>query len=58
MIRIAVDAAGGDHGPEVVVPGAVEGARRFGVALLLTGPQAEIEQALARLDVTGVDVRI
>jgi glycerol-3-phosphate acyltransferase PlsX len=58
MIRIAVDAAGGDHGPEVVVPGAVDGARRFGVALLLTGPEAEIRHTLAKLDTTGIDIDI
>jgi phosphate acyltransferase len=55
-MRIAVDAAGGDHGPAVIVPGAVDGARRFGVDLLLTGAEAEIHHALAGQDVTGVDV--
>jgi glycerol-3-phosphate acyltransferase PlsX len=55
-MRIAVDAAGGDAGPTVVVPGAVEGARRAGVDLLLTGPAAELRQALAGLDTTGIDI--
>src|SRR5215218_3473575 len=55
-MRIAVDAAGGDHGPAVVVVGAVDGARRFGVNLLLTGAEAEIRRALAGQDVTGIDV--
>jgi glycerol-3-phosphate acyltransferase PlsX len=55
-MRIAVDAAGGDHGVETTVPGAVEGARRFGVDLLLTGPEAEIRHALAKLDIAGIDV--
>ncbi|MBA2288758.1 MAG: phosphate--acyl-ACP acyltransferase, partial [Chloroflexia bacterium] len=36
---IAVDAMGGDHGPEVVVSGAVSGARRFGASLLLHGDE-------------------
>src|SRR5215218_8327258 len=57
-MRIAVDAAGGDHGPAVVVVGAVDGARRFGVDLLLTGPEAEIRRALASQDVTGIDVMV
>src|SRR5919112_1256386 len=57
-MRIAVDAAGGDHGPAVVVVGAVDGARRFGVDLLLTGAEAEIRHALAGQDVTGIDVII
>ena len=55
-MRIAVDAAGGDHGPAVTVPGAVDGARRFDVGLLLAGPEAEIRQTLARLDVAGLDI--
>jgi glycerol-3-phosphate acyltransferase PlsX len=57
-MRIAVDAAGGDHGVGTVVPGAIEGAHRFGVDLLLTGPEAEIRQALAKLDCTGIDVAV
>jgi glycerol-3-phosphate acyltransferase PlsX len=55
-MRIAVDAAGGDHGPAVVLPGAVDGARRFGVGLLLAGPEGEIRHALAKLDVSGLDI--
>ena len=55
-MRIAVDAAGGDHGPAVVVVGAVDGARRFGVDLLLTGTEVEIRRALVGQDVTGIDV--
>src|SRR5829696_7729991 len=55
-MRIAVDAAGGDHGPAVGVVGAVAGARRFGVDLLLTGAEAEIRSALVGQDVTGIDV--
>src|SRR5687768_9726232 len=38
-MRIAVDAAGGDHGPAVVVVGAVAGAKRFAVDLLLAGAE-------------------
>lgn len=55
-MRIAVDAAGGDHGLEIVLPGALDGARRFGVDLLLAGPEAEIQRGLAKLDTTGIDI--
>lgn len=55
-MRIAIDAIGGDRGPEVAVAGAVAGARRFGVGLLLTGPEVVIRQALAGVDARGVDV--
>lgn len=36
-LPVAVDAMGGDHGPEVIVRGAVEAARSFGVPVLLVG---------------------
>ncbi len=57
-MRIAVDAAGGDHGPAVVLPGAIEGARRFDVGLLLTGPEDELRAALAKLDTSGIDILV
>ncbi len=55
-MRIAVDADGGDHGAAVVVAGAVAGARRHGVGLVLTGPEAEVRAALATVDASGVEV--
>ena len=57
-MRIAVDAIGGDHGPSVVVPGAVQGARSFGVGLDLVGPADEVRRVLAGVDATGVDVAV
>lgn len=51
--RVAVDAMGGDHGPEVVVEGAVLAARELGVAVSLVGPERVLEDALARLGATG-----
>lgn len=57
-MKIAVDAVGGDHGPGVVVPGAIAGARRAGVGLLLSGPAAPVQTALAGVDAAGVEVEI
>ncbi len=57
-MRIAVDAIGGDQGPEVVVPGAVAGARTFDVALSLVGPEAVIRHHLSSIDLSGVDVDV
>lgn len=45
-LPIAVDAMGGDHGPKVVVEGAVEAARRFGISSILVGDKAAIEALL------------
>ncbi len=57
-MRIAVDAIGGDQGPAVVVPGAVDGARMFNVALCLVGPEAVIRHHLSSVDTAGVDVHV
>ena len=48
-MRIAVDAMGGDHGPKVVVEGAVAAARDFGTTVVLVGDRAAIEREVARL---------
>jgi glycerol-3-phosphate acyltransferase PlsX len=46
MLRIAVDAMGGDQAPQVVVEGAVLAAQDFGAELVLVGDQRAIEREL------------
>lgn len=56
---IAVDAMGGDHGPSVVVPGAVAAlsdGSQFGLALY--GNKAAIEAELGRLPVEGLPITV
>ena len=48
MIRIAVDAMGGDHAPPVVVDGAVAASRHGDATLVLVGAAADLDRALAR----------
>jgi len=55
---IAIDAMGGDHGPSVIVPGALAGARRHGVSLLLIGRRQEVEAALAEHDSSGIELEV
>lgn len=50
LTPIAVDAMGGDHGPSVVVDGAVAAAKEFSVPSVLVGDKALIEPHLQRLD--------
>ncbi len=45
-LPIAVDAMGGDHGPKVVVEGAVMAARRDGISSIIVGNQEEVEPLL------------
>ena len=58
-MKIAVDAMGGDHGPAVVVEGAVAAAREFGSSVILVGDRQSIETELRRLDAQslGIEVR-
>ena len=55
---IAVDAMGGDLGPSVVVPGAIEAARQTGAKSLLVGNEATLDGELNRLSPSGVDLEI
>ena len=55
---IAVDAMGGDLGPSVVVPGAIEAARQTGSKILLVGNEATLDGELNRLSPSGVDLEI
>lgn len=55
---IAVDAMGGDFGPPVVVPGAIDAARAANFTVLLVGREELIAAELAKLDLSGVSVEI
>lgn len=56
--RIAVDAMGGDHGPAVIVKGAVAGARSLGCDLLLVGQPDAIREAMVATVASGVHVDV
>jgi phosphate acyltransferase len=58
MIKIAIDAMGGDNAPGDVVRGAVAGARENGLGLILVGPQEKIKAELAKWDISGLDIEI
>ena len=47
MLKIAVDAMGGDHAPSAVVDGAVSAARHFAVQVALVGSTPTVQAALA-----------
>lgn len=46
-LPIAVDAMGGDHGPKVVVEGAVAAARRYNIPSILVGNTPQLQELLA-----------
>ena len=49
-MKIIVDAMGGDNAPELIVKGAVNACREFGVELVLVGREAEVQRCLADCD--------
>ena len=55
MVTIALDAMGGDTGPEVIVPGALA-ALREGIGVILCGPRERVERALGDTVPAGVEV--
>jgi glycerol-3-phosphate acyltransferase PlsX len=58
MVRIAVDAMGGDYAPREVVHGAVLAAREFGVTVQLVGAPDAINAELKRHATEGLDIAI
>ncbi|MDL2209225.1 phosphate acyltransferase PlsX [Desulfovibrio sp. OttesenSCG-928-O18] len=55
---IAVDVMGGDFGPSVCVPGAVDAARAHNFKVLLVGRESEVAAELAKLDLSGVQAEV
>ena len=49
ILKIVVDAMGGDHAPEAVVTGAVDAAKELGAHLILIGLEDEIKFELSKL---------
>jgi phosphate acyltransferase len=50
MLKIAIDAMGGDHAPAAVIEGSLLAAQELGVEILLVGQKEPVEQELARRD--------
>jgi glycerol-3-phosphate acyltransferase PlsX len=57
MVRVAVDAMGGDFAPEEIVKGAVAAATDNEVEIILVGPIATLEAELAKCDVGQLAIR-
>jgi len=58
MVRVAVDAMGGDHAPDVVIDGALQAVSRFDVAVLLVGDQDAIRERLTGRDMDASRVSV
>lgn len=58
VIRIAVDAMGGDFAPAEIVAGAVKGARELNLDLILVGESAAVHQELSKFDVGELNLTV
>ena len=58
MIKIAVDAMGGDQAPGVEVEGCVQAAREYGVGVILVGREDVLGSELAKHNVSGLPIEI
>jgi len=58
MIKIAVDAMGGDQAPGVEVEGCVQAAREYEVGVVLVGREDVLGPELAKHDTAGLPIEI
>ena len=58
VIRVAVDAMGGDYAPQETVKGAIEALRTNNIQLVLVGDQGPVEAELAKYDTAGLPVAV
>jgi glycerol-3-phosphate acyltransferase PlsX len=58
MIKIAVDAMGSDHAPEVEVEGAIQAAEQFGVSIVLVGHEERLRDLLAKHNTDNLPIEI
>ena len=58
MIKIAVDAMGGDYAPHAIVAGAVQAAKEYGVGVILVGIQETVEQELRKHHASSLPIEI
>ncbi len=58
LMRVAVDAMGGDYAPREIVAGAVRAAADLKVEVILVGPTARLEEELRLLNAGGLPIRV
>jgi phosphate acyltransferase len=58
MMKIAVDAMGSDHAPEVEVEGAIQAAEQFGVSIVLVGQEDRLHTLLAKHNTDNAAIEV
>jgi len=57
-VTVAVDAMGGDHAPQEIVKGAIEGAKREGIEIILVGREDAVQKEVERYGISGLPIRV
>lgn len=57
-MRVAVDAMGGDFGPNIIVEGALKAAEEFKVEVLLVGAEELIEKEIGKFSVSDAKITV
>ncbi len=58
VMKIIIDAMGGDHAPGAVIEGCVEAVKSLGIQLILVGKEEEIKRELDRCNYIGKEIEI
>ena len=58
MIRLAVDAMGGDYAPGEIIAGALQGAQDLGLGLILVGDRNAVNGELSKHPADGLDIEV
>jgi glycerol-3-phosphate acyltransferase PlsX len=58
MLKIVLDAMGGDHAPGVVIDGAVQAVQEMDVEVILVGCEGDIARELARHETKGLKLSV
>ena len=58
LVKVALDAMGGDYAPEEAVKGALQASRELGVEVVLVGDRARLEEELAKHTIGNLPVSI
>jgi len=57
-MTVAVDAMGGDYAPREIVKGAIEGAKREGIEVILVGREDAIQKEMERYGISGLPIHV
>lgn len=58
LVKVAIDAMGGDYAPREIVKGTIEAVKEGGVEVILVGQEDIIQKEMARYDVSGLPIHI